>query len=237
MSPTSGGTRAACSRAPRRGPSRRIDRANRERHAEARAERRGPTLHAFSGELDRPGLGERRRCLLALTATTAIHRDEPRTTAVHAGDPRPLQGQRGRCCPVASSVATPGRSRTAGIPLRYGEFESAPERIRTSDLRFRRPTAGRLRWLRGAKSQTPTRQKLARKSKMRRVPASELAPAPCQDASAARSRGAAASRCVTYSPTAPRASSRGKSCRCGRSRTTALSRPAHRGARARSSRA
>jgi hypothetical protein len=89
-------------------------------------------------QLDRLRLRECRRHLLALTATAAIHHDEARTTPIDTGEPGPLKGQPGHRCLVASPVATPGRSASARKPLRQANYESAPERIRTSDLRFRR---------------------------------------------------------------------------------------------------
>jgi hypothetical protein len=68
-------------------------------------------------QLDRPRLGERPRCLLAVMAAAAIHHDEPRTAPIDTGEPGPLKGQPGSLLPRCQPVATPERSATARKPL------------------------------------------------------------------------------------------------------------------------
>src|SRR5215213_6400217 len=76
--------------------------------------------------------------LLALTTLDAVDHNVLQTTPVDARRIGPLEGQLAHCCPVAPGVATQRRSPPAGNPLHHWGSCSAPERIRTSDLRFRR---------------------------------------------------------------------------------------------------
>jgi hypothetical protein len=91
------------------------------------------------GPLARRCRHRRRRC--ASRRRPSLERPE-RAPAGFAGptDPRHLgrlEGQPAHCCPVAPGVATTGHSPTAENPLRHWDLQSAPDRIRTSDLRFR----------------------------------------------------------------------------------------------------
>src|SRR5918994_7475437 len=78
--------------------------------------------------------------LLALTTLDAVDHNVLQPTPVAARRIGPLEGQLAHCCPVAPAVATQRRSPPASNPLQHWVSRSAPERIRTSDLRFRRPT-------------------------------------------------------------------------------------------------
>src|SRR5918999_2552921 len=81
--------------------------------------------------------------LLALTTLDAVDHNVLQPTPVDARRIGPLEGQLAHCCPVAPGVATQRRSPPAGNPLQHWDSCSAPERMRTSDLRFRRAT---LKW-------------------------------------------------------------------------------------------
>ena len=124
-----------------------------------RAATKRPRL-AVALELDRPSLGQRAGILLALTTLDAINRHVPGTTPVDTRHIGPLQGQLAHCCPVAPAVATQPRSPAAAKPLQHRDSQSAPERIRTSDLRFR---SRRLRREFGS-SKPNSRGRVARKS-------------------------------------------------------------------------
>ena len=92
---------------------------------------------AVALQLDRPSLGQRADVLLALTTLDAVDHHVLQTTPVNARRIGPLEGQLAHRSPVAPGVATQRRSPPAGNPLQHWDFQSAPGRIRTSDLRLR----------------------------------------------------------------------------------------------------
>jgi hypothetical protein len=135
----------------------------RGRRAVRRAGRAGRALAVADHPPPRP---RRRRLVPALRQRAADRRrvGAPvlRTTPVDARRIRPLEGQQAHCCPVAPAVATQRRSPPGKSPTALGSC-SAPDRIRTCDLRFRR-TRGATIWLYRAKTNAQGRQKLARNS-------------------------------------------------------------------------
>jgi hypothetical protein len=75
------------------------------------------TRLAVALQLDHASVGHRVGRLLALAAVDAVHHDQLRPTPVDARYGGRLEWQHHQCCPVATAVATSGRSPTAKNPL------------------------------------------------------------------------------------------------------------------------
>ena len=123
--------------APWSGPSRRSS--GWEGHHQHRPQRRA--LSRCGRSPTGPRHVGRRPCdqadrLLALTAVDAVDHDELGTATVDTRHLGRLEWQHHHCCPVATAVATLAFAEAAN-PLQQRNSRSAPERIRTSDLRFR----------------------------------------------------------------------------------------------------
>ena len=123
-----------------------------------------PPSLAVAFELDRAGFGQRVGRLLALGTFGPVDHRGPRTTSVHPRHLGRLQWPTPSVLPCCHPSAF-GYDRKSRC---QAEFDSAPERIRTSDLRFRRPTLYpaelRAQW---AAEQSSRRQRRGRDSNPR----------------------------------------------------------------------
>jgi hypothetical protein len=107
-------------------------------------------------ELEGPSLHQRGHRLLALTATGAVDHDVTRAALVHARELRADQWQHGRLCLLPPCCNPTAFGHRPNSPPPRG-FENAPERIRTFDLRLRRPTLAVVIWLKSPRSRQKIR--------------------------------------------------------------------------------